>query len=139
MSFLLDTCVVSDLTRGKYPILDRNIRAVSTEEVAISTVTVYEIHFGLANSLLRGKPPTNPILRLSRHVIQTMRQIPFDEASARTSGELRAELNRLGTPIGPYDLLLAGTAMAHGLTFVTRNRKVFSRIQGLQLADWYRG
>ena len=47
------------------------------------------------------------------------------------------ELERLGTPIGPFDVLIAGTARAHGATLITHNTREFGRIEGLAVEDWY--
>ena len=62
--------------------------------------------------------------------------IPFDVNEAHESGRLRALLARVGTPIGPYDVMIAGTALAHGLTLVSANTTEFSRVPGLQLQNW---
>lgn len=138
MRYLLDTCVISDLARGYSQELDAAIAAAGPEDLCISSITVYELQFGLAKAELLGASPHKTNLLRTRQFIQTISTLSFDFASAEASGKIRAQMESLGTPIGPFDLLLAGTAMAHGLTFVTRNRKEFSRIQGLQLADWYR-
>lgn len=60
----------------------------------------------------------------------------FDDRAALIFGEIRAELERHGTPIGPYDMQIAAIAMANDLTLVTHNVKEFSRIKGLKWADW---
>jgi tRNA(fMet)-specific endonuclease VapC len=60
----------------------------------------------------------------------------FDDAVAEVYGRLRAELDLRGTPIGPNDLLIAATALAHGLTLVTRNEKEFGRVPGLRIENW---
>ncbi len=57
--------------------------------------------------------------------------------SAQQAGRLRAHLKKLGTPIGEYDLLIAGIALANKLTVVTHNTREFSRVPGLQVEDWY--
>ncbi|MFX8339484.1 PIN domain-containing protein, partial [Acinetobacter baumannii] len=60
----------------------------------------------------------------------------LDRDDARAAGEIRAELARRGTPIGPYDILIAGQAMARGLPLVSNNTAEFQRIGGLRLEDW---
>jgi tRNA(fMet)-specific endonuclease VapC len=62
--------------------------------------------------------------------------LPFDGAAAREFGRIRAELQRAGTPIGPYDLQIAAIALAHGLTLVTHNTDEFRRVRGLRFDDW---
>lgn len=66
-----------------------------------------------------------------------MNLLPFGEAEARTSAIIRAELEQVGTPIGPIDILIAGTALRHGATLVTHNVDEFSRIGRLTIEDWY--
>ncbi|MEZ4591976.1 MAG: PIN domain-containing protein [Chloroflexota bacterium] len=61
----------------------------------------------------------------------------FWRMEARQAAQIRATLEKAGQPIGPYDLLIAGTALAHNHTLVTHNVKEFSRVAGLQLEDWY--
>ena len=62
--------------------------------------------------------------------------LDIDPEDARVAGEIRAELARAGTPIGPYDILIAGQAKARGLTLVTNNTGEFRRVVGLKLDDW---
>ena len=62
--------------------------------------------------------------------------LEFDEDDARCAGEIRDLLRRAGTPIGPYDTLIAGQALARDLTLVTHNTREFSRVSGLRLEDW---
>ena len=62
--------------------------------------------------------------------------LDFDREDARRAGELRAQLSVAGTPIGPYDVLIAGQALARGLTLVTHNTREFGRIAGLKFEDW---
>lgn len=62
--------------------------------------------------------------------------LPFDGAAAREFGRIRADLQRVGTPIGPYDLQIAAIALAHNLTLVTHNTDEFKRVSALQIDDW---
>lgn len=62
--------------------------------------------------------------------------VEFDREDARQAGLVRADLAARGTPIGPYDVLIAGQALARGLTLMTRNTREFSRVPGLQIEDW---
>lgn len=62
--------------------------------------------------------------------------VEFDGDDARQSGAIRAELAAQGTPIGPYDVLIAGQALNRGLTLVTRNLREFGRVAGLRVEDW---
>lgn len=62
--------------------------------------------------------------------------VAFDEHAAEHFGQLRAELYRVGQPIGPYDMMIAGHARATGLILVTNNIKEFNRVPGLRLENW---
>ena len=98
----------------------------------ICPVNIFEIERGIAKS---ARPQALRLFlsaTLSRHPLA-----PFDATAAQCAGQLRATLERQGQPIGPYDLLIAGTALAHGLTLVTHNTGEFSRVPALALADWY--
>lgn len=63
--------------------------------------------------------------------------LPFHQQEAKAAAEIRAKLEKQGTPIGPYDILIAGTAVAHGATLVSRNIKEFRRIKTLRVENWY--
>ena len=62
--------------------------------------------------------------------------VEFDREDARQAGEIRAALAATGTPIGPYDVLIAGQARARDLILITRNVSEFSRVSGLRVEDW---
>ncbi len=63
--------------------------------------------------------------------------LPFGNAEAKASAQIRAQLEKEGTPIGPYDILIAGTALANRATLVTHNLEEFKRIEDLNVIDWY--
>jgi len=63
--------------------------------------------------------------------------LPFSEKEAAAAAAIRVELEKKGTPIGPFDILIGGTALAHQSILVTHNIKEFSRIKKLQVEDWY--
>lgn len=65
-----------------------------------------------------------------------LRSLPFDGKAAQEFGAIRAHLVQQGTPIGPYDLLIAAIARANNLILVTHNTREFSRIPALTLEDW---
>jgi tRNA(fMet)-specific endonuclease VapC len=69
-------------------------------------------------------------------LLQNVQAIPFCVEDAYATGHLRALLTRAGTPIGPYDVMIAGTALARGLILITANTREFSRVPGLELENW---
>ena len=100
----------------------------------VSTVAIFELWYGISKSRRREINAqtlqgflSGPLLRL-----------PFDEEDARLAGELRAELESIGRPIGDYDLLIAGQALRHKMTLITGNAREFGRIKNLMWEDWSR-
>ncbi len=131
MAYLLDTCAISDFIWNRGNTAER-LKAENTATLFISVISRLEIEYGLAlNPPLAKK--IKPILT------SLMLEIPvldFDEDSALKASHIRAHLRQQGTPIGPYDLLIAATALTHDLVLVTSNTKEFERIEGLTTEDW---
>lgn len=129
--YLLDTCTISDFFKGKDNTQQR-IKDISPTRISISSITVMEVLYGFElNPAIKKK--FSATFGSMRTVIRT---IPFDEQIAETASMLRAELKNKGTPIGPWDLLIGATALAHDHILVTSNIKEFSRLTSLQLEDW---
>lgn len=131
MTYLLDTCAVSDFVRGETGTL-RRIKATPPSLLAISSITALEVEYGLRLNPERAAKLAKPLgLFLER--IETL---SFDRDDALAAAGLRVLLRQSGTPIGAYDVLLAGCALRRGLVFVTANSGEFSRIPGLVLENW---
>jgi tRNA(fMet)-specific endonuclease VapC len=107
----------------------RRARAYRPAEVGISAVVAHELYYGAFKSR-RCDVNASLIDALQMEVVE------FDKEDARQSGEIRAELAARGTPIGPYDILIAGQAKCRGLVLVTRNINEFGRVAGLQIENW---
>ena len=131
MRYLLDTCTVSDFVKGQPSVLAR-VKATQPDLIGVSALTRMEIDYGLALNTERAKKLT-PILDAFFSAIATL---PFDEADAQAAAAIRAALKTQGQPIGAYDVLIAGTALARGLVVVTSNVGEFKRVGGLQVEDW---
>lgn len=100
--------------------------------LALSSVTVMEIEFGLAQApAKRAAVEAALALWLPRVAV-----LDYGSGDAHVTASIRAALKAQGTPIGPYDLLNAGMALARGLTLVTHNGREYRRVAGLQVADW---
>ena len=97
----------------------------------MSAVTAYELFTGVA----KCREPEREHGKVVR-LLSSVRVLPFDDAAARRAALVRAELEATGQVCGPYDLLLAGHALALGLTLVTNNVREFSRVSGLVIEDW---
>ena len=101
-------------------------------EIAIPAVVVYELEFGA----LRSADPARRRRDLKR-LIGAVSILPFDDRAGERAAKLRYELERSGMAIGPIDLLIAGTVLAHGAKLITHNTREFARVPGLQLDDWF--
>jgi len=131
MKYLLDTCTVSDFVKGQPNVLAR-IKAISPTFIAVSALTRMEVEYGLALNAERARKLA-PVLQAFFSTISTL---PFEVADALAAAAIRAALKTKGQPIGAYDVLIAGTALARGLVVVTSNVGEFQRIGGLQVEDW---
>ena len=133
MAWLLDTNAVIALVTRRSEALRRRVEAAEPGTLATSTIVAHELYFGAYRSL---KIEFN--LETLRLLFADIVVLDLDREDARAAGEIRAELARQGTPIGPYDVLIAGQAKARGLTLVTNNLSEFQRVPGLSLEDWTR-
>lgn len=131
MKYLLDTSTLSDVINN-IPAVSSRVFGFSPDLMAVSTITIMEIEFGLALNpakIVKIGPKFSSFFK-SIHVL------PFSEEDAKSSGIIRAGLRKMGKPIGAYDVLLAGSALARGLIFVTSNIREFEQVPDLQLEDW---
>jgi tRNA(fMet)-specific endonuclease VapC len=131
MKYILDTNTVIYYFKGTGQVPQRWLAELPTH-LAIPTIVIYELRVGIAKSLSSTKR-----IQLLEILLQTVKVIPFGLQEATASALIRAELEQTGTPIGPIDVLIAGTALAHNATLVTHNVKEFSRIHQLKIVDWY--
>ena len=128
---LLDTNAVIALVGRRSAALLERVEASEPGSLAISSIVAHELWYGAYRS---QKVAFN--LETLRLLFADLAILDFDREDARVAGEIRAELARQGTPIGPYDVLIAGQAKARSLTLVTNNTGEFSRVAGLNLEDW---
>jgi len=130
MRYLLDTNTCIAVMRN-HPKVVMRMAASSPGDCGISTITYYELCTGVAKS-------ANPAREKAKvdFLVRTVQLLPFEMIAANEAGRLRAFLESQGTPIGPYDTLLAGQASALSLTLVTNNVKEFSRVPGLAIENW---
>jgi tRNA(fMet)-specific endonuclease VapC len=107
----------------------RRAKRERIEDLGISAIVANELFYGAFRSLRTAE-------NLSRLDELRFPIIDFDRDDARQAGIIRAELAARGTPIGPYDVLIAGQAVARDLILVTHNTREFGRVPGLQIEDW---
>jgi tRNA(fMet)-specific endonuclease VapC len=129
--YVLDTNTLIYYFKGQGQVA-QNLANVPPQEIGISTIVLLELQVGIAKS-------TSPAKRTQQlqQLLSRVNLVLFDRDSAVAAATIRAQLEQQGTPIGPMDVLIAGTALACQATLVTHNVKEFSRVSGLAIADWY--
>lgn len=130
LKYLLDTNIVIYVIKNR-PAVARERFTQHQDQLCISTVTMMELVYGAERS--------QQIERNLRDIEQfaaRLEVLPYDTRAAIHTGQIRAELARIGQPVGPYDQMIAGHARSLGLILVSNNTREFSRISGLRLEDW---
>ena len=127
--YLLDTNACIALLNKTSPSLPARVRRHKLEEIGLPAPVAYELYYGAFKS------------RYAHRNLELLDRIgfeilPFDAGDARMAGAIRSQLEAIGRPIGPYDLLIAGQACARQLVLVTANTREFQRVQGLDCEDW---
>lgn len=128
MPVVLDTDVVIDVLRGRAGVL-RRLATVSPDDVGVTTMSVAELRYGALGS----SDAERNVAEVERFLAQ-VRVLPFGRRSAAIHARLRWQLR--GAPIGPNDLVIAATTLAHGATLVSGNEREFSRITELAVESW---
>ena len=133
-TYLLDTNACIALINGTEASVRRRFqRAVARDSVILlSSIVVFELWYGVAKSQRKDSNRQ----RLEAFFAGPLEWTLFDEDDAQAAGTVRAELETAGTPIGAYDVLLAGQARRRGAILVTSNTKEFVRVAGLKQEDW---
>ncbi len=128
--YLLDTNTASYAIKGNWPRVREHLLKVPVSEVGISAITEAELRFGVA----RLRAPARLQTLVSEFLLR-MEILPWDSGCARHYAEIRAALERSGTPMGNMDMMIAAQAMASDTVLVTHDR-VFRRVRRLKLDDW---
>jgi len=131
---LLDTNVCIEIMNGRPAMVrERFDRALEQKiRLSVSSISSFELWYGVE---LSGRREFNRE-RLAHFFSGDVEELPFEAEDAARAGEVRALLEKKGTPIGPYDILIAGQALARGLVLVTHNVAEFARVPGLRVEDW---
>jgi tRNA(fMet)-specific endonuclease VapC len=129
--YLLDTntCIFA-INKKPQGTLD-TIRKKSREGIFVSSLTVAELEYGVANSY---HPEKNRVALIK--FLSILNILNFDDSDAVRYGTMKAKLKKTGKLFGPIDMLLAAQATSKGLIFVTNNTTEFSNVEGLRLEDW---
>jgi tRNA(fMet)-specific endonuclease VapC len=134
VNYLLDTNVCIALLNNNQATVRTHfedaVDAGST--IYVSTIVGFELWYGASKSERQSRNK----LRIESFFLAGVQTLPFDERDAREAGALRNELQSIGKPIGPYDLLIAAQARARDLVLVSHNVREFGRVAGLAMQDW---
>ena len=130
----LDTnAVISALNQRTSPVLVRMENAIASgDTLAIASIVLFELRYGAAKS---ARPEHNR-QRIADFLAGPIEVLPFESADAAEAGDIRAALERAGTPIGPYDILVAAQARRRDALLVTANAREFARVPRLKFEDW---
>jgi tRNA(fMet)-specific endonuclease VapC len=128
--YLLDTNICIAWMKGD-PHVKERILALTSSDIAICSIVKAELYYGVLKGRVRHKAE-----RSFRSFVQPLTSLAFDDQVYEKYAVLRATIEHQGTPIGPYDLMIAAIAEHYGLTLVTRNLREFQRIPSLSIEAW---
>lgn len=129
MRYLLDTNAVIALLNDPHGQVAQHARQYIPADIGLSAIVAHELYYGAFKSKRRDQN-----IELVDGLFFEV--LAFDREDARQAGEVRTVLAASGTPIGPYDVLIAGQAHARGLVLVSRNMREFQRVDGLSVENW---
>jgi tRNA(fMet)-specific endonuclease VapC len=129
--YVLDTDICSYIMKRTQPALIERVKTFALRELKISAVTLFELEFGILRSERREH-----LRRVVGAFLDNVEVLTWTASAASEAGAVRAELAAAGTPIGAYDLLIAGHVRSLKATLVTNNHREFARVPGLVLDDW---
>ena len=129
--WVLDTNTLIYFFKGEGNVA-KEMLSRSPDSIGIPSIVLYELKVGIMKS-------TSPRKRARQleELMAVVRILPFGDTEAAVSAVIRSNLEKNGTPIGPHDVLIAGTAKACNGVLVTRNTTEFQRVPGLALENWY--
>jgi len=131
MKVVWDTNTCIRLLKGNSPAIFKKIENISNSDIIIPAIVRFELYYGAYKS-----DKQNETLIKLNDFLRSFDTIDIDSRVAETAGKIRADLDKKGTPVGPYDLLIAASALSREYKLVTHNTKEFSRIGGLEIEDW---
>jgi tRNA(fMet)-specific endonuclease VapC len=132
LRYMLDTNILIYTIRNKPDVVRKRFET-HDGEMCVSSITAMELLYGAHKSQAVRRN-----LEIIEGLLGRLGLLDFDLAAAEHAGQIRAELAAAGTPIGPFDVMIAGHARSRGLSLVTNNEGEFSRVRGLLLENWSR-
>lgn len=131
MKYLLDTNAWIKILNQPHSPVKKKFAHCLPSDIVLCSVVKSELFYGAYKSSRK-----NANLELLGSIFSQFKSLNFNDEAAEICGNIRAQLHALGKPIGPYDLQIAGIALANNLTIITHNTAEFSRITGLRIEDW---
>ena len=129
--FVLDTNTLIYFFKGQGRVAE-NLWQQLPQDIGIPTIVLLELHVGIGKSSAPGKR-----LGQLNEMLSVINVLPFNQAEANIAAQIRVALKRKGEMIGPYDILIAATALTNRSILVTRNTREFSCVENLSLVDWF--
>lgn len=133
LRYMLDTNIISELIRNPRGPVTKRIEKEGETSVCTGIVVAAELRFGAE------KKGSGRLARQLEAVLSAMTVLPMKEPVDRHYAKIRSHLETSGTPIGPYDMLIAAHALSLNLIIVTANKREFSRVPGLAVENWLEG
>jgi tRNA(fMet)-specific endonuclease VapC len=130
LTYMLDTNICIYVMKNYPPNLQEKFNSLA-EQLCISCITLGELHYGAEKSARRVDN-----LAAIEHFVARLDVLPFEAKAAVHYGQVRAELERAGTPCGPHDMQIGAHARSEGLIVVTNNMREFSRMPGVRVENW---
>jgi tRNA(fMet)-specific endonuclease VapC len=131
MKYLIDTNICIYIIKQKPSVVLERLQKLKVNEIGISVITLAELEYGVAKS---NFPERNKLALIQ--FLVPFEILPFSETAAAIYGRIRADLEKKGQIIGPYDLLIGAQALSEKLTLVTNNEREFQRIPGITIENW---
>lgn len=130
LAYMLDTNICIYVMKTYPPAVREKFNALA-EQLCISSITLGELHYGAEKSARRAEN-----LMAIEHFVARLDVLPFADKAAAHYGQVRAELERAGTPCGPHDMQIGGHARSEGLIVVTNTLREFARMPGVRVENW---
>jgi tRNA(fMet)-specific endonuclease VapC len=128
--YLLDTNIASYIIKGNFPAVRRRLVRVPMAQLFISAVTEGELRYGVAR-----RPAATKLQQIVEEFLLRVTVLPWDSNAARQYGHLRADLERMGQPMGNLDMMISAHALGAGAILISNDR-AFTRIKKLRVEDW---
>ena len=130
MKYCLDTNACIKILNGSNENILQKIKTINNDNVFVPSIVRYELYYGAYKSNKSTKT-----LQILSEFLFLFETIIFNDTIAELAGKIRSDLDQKGTPIGPYDLMIAASALSRNAILITHNTREFSRDSNLKIED----